>query len=163
MFIKRSGRKTAAKKHSALKSGSFVRFHTNLIIIMISIEWDKEWIRYSTLCALAVKTFSICAFNFYFLVLLKYLRGYILKEIIILFPAHTIYFFNLSAIFLSVCHLLPRDGCSNHHIEQDHKYPFPALKLHSLGSGICHLTHINCNLSASENDPELSTHSDWIQ
>lgn len=54
-----------------------------------------------------------------------------------------------------------RDGCSNHHIEQDHKYPFPALELQfcSIVKSIISL-NISCNLSASENAPELSTHSD---
>lgn len=134
--MKHSGKKTAAKEHTALKSGSFGRFHTNLIVIMISIEWDREWIRYLTLCALAVRTFSTCAFNFWISVLLKYLCGYILKEIIILFSTHA--FFNLSETFLSVCCLFPRDGCSNHYIEQDHKYPFPALELQLQYSEIYH-------------------------
>lgn len=76
---------------------------------------------------------------------------------------HTLYFFNLSEKVLPVCCLLPRDGCFKHHIAQDHKYPFPALKLQLQCTEIYHSTHIRCNLSASENDPELSTHSDWIQ
>jgi len=37
-IIRNSGKKTPAKEHTALKSGSFGRFHTNLIVIMISIK-----------------------------------------------------------------------------------------------------------------------------